>query len=245
MKKNTWFLAGMAALLLTFGLVFSACPTDSDDDDGGPRDTIVYTDVALVPQRDEAEDGAASGVTVAKITELNDGYEFSVTAGKLTLEFFRPLNTQAIDKEFNVNDQAQRWPFGRTDGEYKLTFVPADGGRVGVRAVGSLDRDEWGLDYRFNRRSEVSDDDETYRNASEIAHIYVTGDVTITRPAKTITVEDDDWRSGDYKAINLPLKAGWNLVQLDRNATFGADNTVVWTIKIADRDDIPWTYRKK
>jgi hypothetical protein len=35
MKKSTLFLAGMAALLLSFGLILTGCPTDSDDSSGG------------------------------------------------------------------------------------------------------------------------------------------------------------------------------------------------------------------
>jgi hypothetical protein len=35
MKKSTLFLAGMAALLLSFGLILMGCSTDSDDPSGG------------------------------------------------------------------------------------------------------------------------------------------------------------------------------------------------------------------
>ncbi|MDR0376866.1 MAG: hypothetical protein LBH70_03645, partial [Spirochaetaceae bacterium] len=47
MKKSTLFLAGMAALLLSFGLILTGCPTGSDDsggnNNGGGSDNLPET----------------------------------------------------------------------------------------------------------------------------------------------------------------------------------------------------------
>jgi hypothetical protein len=49
MKKNSIFMTGMLALLLTFGLVLAGCPNGNDDDDdggGGGSGGITISDVS-------------------------------------------------------------------------------------------------------------------------------------------------------------------------------------------------------
>jgi hypothetical protein len=246
MNKKQGLFTGIAVILLAAMVILAGCPMDDDGDDGGDNDgvtglsTIVYTDVTLQGE-------GASTLTVDKETNIRDGYELSITKGKLTLEFFKPLSTGPIDED--LNGREEYWLFGRTDGDYKLTFDPAGGGRVGVKERGGwdLNEEEASLRYGISRNSTQKDDENnpTFQISSQIAHVYVTGDVRITREEKEeIVVEDDDWRSGKYTAIDLPLKTGWNLVQFDRKETFAeneADNTVVITVKIADKD-IPWIY---
>jgi hypothetical protein len=240
MNKKQGLFTGIAVILLAAMLILAGCPMD--DNGGGDNDgvtglsTIVYTDVIL-----QGDDGAST-LTVAKKTNIRDGYELEIAAGKLTLEFFKPLSTGPIDEELNNRDEY--WLFGRTDGEHKLTFDPAGGGRVGVKERGGwdLNEEEESPRYGISRNFGVSND--TTEINRQIAHVYVTGDVRITRPAKEIEVEDDDWRSGSWTAIDLPLKTGWNLVQLERHKTY-AGNVVVFTLKIVDKDvDIPWIYWK-
>jgi hypothetical protein len=43
MNKSKWFLTGIAALLLLFGLILAGCPTDSDDGGGGSGGTPSIT----------------------------------------------------------------------------------------------------------------------------------------------------------------------------------------------------------
>jgi hypothetical protein len=49
MKKSSLFLLGMLALTLTFGLVFTACPTEDDDSSSsGPSGPVSDIDPALI-----------------------------------------------------------------------------------------------------------------------------------------------------------------------------------------------------
>jgi hypothetical protein len=128
MKENRFFgaktprvLTAMAALLLSFGLVLAGCPTDTDGDvTECPLETFGYTGVALEPWRSEEQDGKASEITVSKQIAFDGGYEFSVSAGKLTVEFFKPLSTPQIDKEFN----------NRQGGDNGWTFLAAPMGSI-------------------------------------------------------------------------------------------------------------------
>jgi hypothetical protein len=256
MKKNRFFgaktprvLTAMAALLLAIGLLLTGCPTDTDGEEEGPLETFGYTGVDLEPWRSEAEDGKASDITISKQTALDNGYEFSVSAGKLTVEFFKPLSTSWIDQEFNNRQGGDNgWTFfGRTDGDYKLTFVPEGGGRVGVRAQNNLAGDEWNLGYSFFMRSHTEFKEGEYHIESGIFFVYATGDVTITRGEKKVSGLADNWWNGKYAAVNLSLKEGWNLLQIDTKETFtpeGQDNIRDHTLKIVDQG-LPWKYEKE
>jgi hypothetical protein len=59
MKKNVFFV-GMLVMALVFGLVFTACSTDSDDDDEGGAKTLIITNISQ-----DVADNATDGIIVA------------------------------------------------------------------------------------------------------------------------------------------------------------------------------------
>jgi hypothetical protein len=120
---------------------------------------------------------------------------------------------------------------GNAEGGNAPTFDPANGGSVTAARVGSFN---CGDGHNIIRRSNASTVQGAYKYSSEIYYIYVSGDITITRPAKTIG-------NRIYNAINLSLKTGWNLVQVNRKRPQSGGGNHIFTVKIADKD-LPWRY---
>jgi hypothetical protein len=88
-------------------------------------------------------------------------------------------------------------------------------------------------EFRWNRgdtnysisRKAVDTDNKTYQYGSQIVYVYVNQDVTLSRDAKNWEISDGEY-TGNIKwaAVNLALKAGWNLVQIDSNTTANGNN---------------------
>jgi hypothetical protein len=193
------------------------------------RASITYTGIALT--------GDGASITVPRVTNADAGTELSITGGKLTLTLTTPaaplaISTLPIKKD--ANDAYNGWGiFGNTNGDNALTFDPANGG-VTAASIGSFSVDNSGYGGYKIARGAYDTDEAGYENGTEICYIYVSGDVTITRAAKTIG-------RNYYHAINLPLKAGWNLVQVDQKRPKSGGS--VFSVKIAGKD-IPWRYYK-
>jgi hypothetical protein len=104
MKKSTSFLMGMAALLLSFGLILTGCPTDSDNGGGGGGggshpaafvgtwDTGEYVDgtpwggfFARLVLKDDGTAGYVYLINMQRTDKLNDDIPWKVEGGKLYL----------------------------------------------------------------------------------------------------------------------------------------------------------------
>jgi hypothetical protein len=147
----------------------------------------------------------------------------------LTLNLTTPGSPRAISEELSENEY---WDYilGSAEGNNAPTLDPANGGSVTVASVGDF---SCGNGHNIMRST---DDifEAGYMNNREIYYIYVSGDITIAREAKTIG-------NRSYNAVNLPLKTGWNLVQVDRKRPQSGGGNHIFTVKIADKD-IPWRY---
>jgi hypothetical protein len=220
------FFVGMLAVTLVFGMALAGC---SSDDGGGlslnlpaitepvsGQPTITYTNVPL------------TGESIPNIALQTKNYgTWSVTDGKLSLTLTTPSNPVILSKEV----QALRDIFGDTTGANKLDLSVEDAKFV---VVFNLEKTEGQDSYKISRGAGAGDATSFIECA--IRYLYVDKDVTITRDAKTAA---DDFIT--YAAINLPLKAGWNLVQTDENGTQSESSN---TIKLADKD-VPWSYYPK
>jgi hypothetical protein len=220
MKKNySKFFVGMLALALVFGFMLMGCP----DDGGGGDDKL-----DLPPLGEQATGAASVTVTNAPLT-IMDKYgnhssaadvtgdvwadEFStkvgtITAGKLNLT----LATPSDDKLSPISELGDYYFFGE---------------RPGHVLSSSDDTAKYAADHHFNVYTTGNHTTAIYKLARdagasdfstfwelEIIYIYVDTDVVLKRAAFTESVVDDGekWKE-QYAAINLQLKAGWNLVQ--------------------------------
>jgi hypothetical protein len=205
--------------------VLTGCEDEADDDSGSPglgeeatgRATITYTDVAL----------SGEGASDASHSDNAKGYTIDVTDGLMTLTLTTPTNLEKTVSNFT---EEKKNLFGD---EEAVTPTPGDPKICVVRKFSS------GGEYEVRRKWEETDKT-TYQRSKEIFYIYVDADVVLSRNAKGIT---DGELFLSYSAINLPLKEGWNLVQVDQNIV--VTNEVpggTATVKIADTN-VPWVLR--
>jgi hypothetical protein len=93
-------------------------------------------------------------------------------------------------------------------------------------------------------RTEGETDEKTYMNGSSIYYVYVSGDVTLTRAAKTIKEEyEGNTQTTNFADFNLSLKKGWNLIQTDESFTSNDSGKTVAgskSVNIAS-NDVPWS----
>ncbi|MDR3335303.1 MAG: hypothetical protein LBT13_10545 [Treponema sp.] len=194
------------------------------------RPTITVTNATL-------EGEGASNVTIPSQT-INGG-TWSVTAGKLNLTLNTP-STQAVSTWLS-NDG--RHFVGSVDGENVVTISDNTAQITSIK----------GLRYRANsidyyvERAKYETDEETYIMASGIAYVYVSKDVTLNRGQKQGGLGDSATVTVTYSAFTLPLKTGWNLVQIDEELQIYEDmkpTSGTMAVKIANRN-VPWTIKVK
>jgi hypothetical protein len=107
MRKNSLFMTGMLALLLTFGLVLGGCPNgndDDDDDDGANKVTILNsTDVSIVGIRiqdgdADADHGYLVGTEAAtEVVDIAPGATY--TSPEIKAEYVN-LNVKTSDNNY-------------------------------------------------------------------------------------------------------------------------------------------------
>ncbi len=252
-------ILGILGLALVFG--FTGCDPNGDDDDDQPGNdrpatglnlpaidepttglsTVTVTDYDLGDEWNDTSISDNTYITVSKAGSPSESVgTWSVTAGKLALEITEAPSADAtigVADLNGVNVDEYGSIFGRTDAGYELTIDPTDSAaRFGIASFGYFDINDQSTRYDLDRSARVSDET-TYSDSSVIDYVYVSADVTITRAEKAWT---ETYTEGTYNmtyaAINLPLKAGWNLVQRD---TYMTSNSETITIKIADKN-VPW-----
>lgn len=234
--KNLFF-TGLALLAITF----AACK----DEPAGTPPPSMDGFLNSLEDLDVSESTGQPGFTVSNavlggdakgvvITLEATGNIFSVSGGKLnsfTIAGVPPGN-------FEQFETVKKILLGTADDAHAGTFDPGD---TKFRIPSFYGQGEDGKGYLVYRYKEDTDG-ETYFFGSMIQYVYVDKDCTVTRDAASWT-ETDDERGAytvKYKAIDLQLKEGWNLVQQNQNSTKTEDTI---TMKIADKD-IPWYIRR-
>jgi hypothetical protein len=213
-----------------------------DDDDGGGSPGIDLPGIEEATTGRPTITGSNISVTgtgmllpLAPQTGYN-GETFSITGGKFSFTLpASPTNSQAL-----ASNNALKWAlFGSsTDNDY--TASPDDATFVIVRDF------RWNVEdtnYTISREAYETDDDETYEISSQIVYIYTDKNVTLSRAAKDWTESHgDETYNTQWGPVNLALKTGWNLVQIDSRMTGNENNFIEKvTVKIADKN-VPWTF---
>jgi hypothetical protein len=245
MKTKRFFLFGLSAVLLALGLVLAAsltlagCGGDDGDGGGGGLD---------LPGIDEETTGRSSisgtnisvtgtGMPQALETKTGSyGETFSITGGKLSFTLSAsPSGAQA----FASNSGLQWKLFGNGDSDYTVNPTNAL-----FATVSGFYWNDGNVGYEISRAA-YKTDYATYQIISEIIYVYADKDVTLSRAAKNWTQEYGGQTSNyQWGAVNLALKTGWNLVQIDSDATGNENNfTEKVTVKIADKN-VPWMFEK-
>jgi hypothetical protein len=223
--KTRGVFVGLAVLLVAM-VALTGCGDKPGDGSNG-KDTlssideettgqaeISYTDVALTGE-------GASDLTFEEYENSDDGYTIEVTDGKLTLSLTTPSSTESVSTFFDRN------LFGSDDDDFK-----ADPDTVNITTLDAFYNE---LNNCRVQRHWRDTDEKTYYKSSQIVYVYVDADVTITRAVKQF---EDEECVINWSAIHLPLKKGWNLVQVDNNDTL-TGGTGTATTKIADKN-VPW-----
>jgi hypothetical protein len=238
------FLIGLAVLAISL----AGCPTDGDDSSSPSPSTGL--DLPAINEQTTGRDeirvsnavlkGSAAGVSLAK-NDSAEGYSFSVADGKLSFSLSTPSNPVVGKDDDYINRNlvgGQGWGTWDTqDAGFMGTFVPDDAKFSIPSFYDTVD----GQDYYLWRFKEDTDKT-TYYISSTINYVYVDKDCTITRDEKNWIGTDEDGETWPfrYNAVNLSLKKGWNLVQIDNNTTRELGTYTV--VKIASQD-VPWYIR--
>lgn len=227
------FLIGLAVLAISL----AGCPTDGDDSSSPSPSTGLDLPAISEPTTGQAAIKLTSvdlegDIPNETLTGSGDGYSFSVAGGKLNLTLNTPSNP-VVGKDtgyINKNLLGGSPP----DAEFAETVVPDDA----KFSIPSFSGTVGGQNYYYLRRFKGETDKETYSISSEILYVYVDKDCTITRDEKSWPETDDDGKTWPLKcnAVNLSLKKGWNLVQIDDNST---RELLTRTMKIASQN-VPW-----
>jgi hypothetical protein len=194
------------------------------------RATITLTNVDLI-----ADDGVVIPNSIPEQSE--NGVTWSVANQKLSIKFEKPTQTRPLSEGITTEPSLLQ-----TDTFGKVTI--SDGTVASYIWLEGFYQEESSYHYYSIQRSKQEFGGTTgsrYQRMSGIFYLYVGKDVTLTRAAKQATKEDV---TVTYRAINLPLKAGWNLIQLDQDtrettATTGTTTTGIVELKIADKN-VPW-----
>jgi hypothetical protein len=221
MKRLTKLL-GIIAMAAVIATGMAGCSSDDDDDGLGNlpaineqttgRESITGTDIPLEAGRHTTQ-AAVNSLNLAGETNYN-GAAWSVKDGKLTFSLGTPTYTSTFDAE---DDYLEDW----TD----VQVSPADAQAYMFERFYSMDDDYY---YDVGRRK-VETDEQTYYRSSEIIYLYVSKDVTVSGKSG----KDDAFT---YTALNLSLKAGWNLLQENSSQT---KTSGTQSVSIATKN-VPW-----
>jgi hypothetical protein len=119
MKKSTLFLVGMAALLLSFGLVLVGCETDANDDSGIPAELVGVWYVFDGDANEEVKFFEITSNGKALMGEGAESFELDVTVSGGNITFSAIGMTFMEIKSYTVEDK-----------QLKGTFVSYEDGTV-------------------------------------------------------------------------------------------------------------------
>jgi hypothetical protein len=198
---------------------------------------VSLTNVPLQPGYDVATKAAIGNKGTTSLHVGGDALgTFSVSGGNLTLTLNSGLTGSAINSWIATDGELEKW-FGDTAGD---NAVNVSDNTVKVLRMGPL---QYGGDEAAKIGRGVEVQEETVAKHANISYIWVDKDCTLSRGAKTININEYNNGSFDIALIDLPLKAGWNLVQVDTYQYSNDGGTTLTgniTVKIADKD-IPWS----
>jgi hypothetical protein len=224
MKRLTKLL-GIIAMAAVIATGMAGCGSDDDDDDGlinlpaineltTGRADITGENIPLEAGRHITQ-AAVNSLNFAEDTDYND-VTWSVANGKLTFSWGTPEYTSTFDAE---NEYLEDWA--------DVQVSPADAEAYMVEGFYS-----WGNGSSYDiERYKVETDDETYYRSSGIIYLYVSKDVTVSGKSRKNNY------GLTYTALNLSLKAGWNLLQEDSSQTRDGGTQ---SLHIATKN-VPWT----
>jgi hypothetical protein len=239
------FLAGLAVL----AIVSAACKNDPppytppgiDEFLSGFADLDVGEATGQTPPfevKGEIKWGDDVGNVTINGSSTEDGYEITVANGKVTLNLKEPTRlaneTDNPDNRFGV---VKEYLLGTKETPAPGTFDP-DTAKFCLATFEGTDTN--GDRYFVERSMGQTDEEETYFVGSVIFYVYVDTNCNIKKAAEDFQRTDDEGESWieRYGAIDLSLKKGWNLVQI--NESWTGDEPKIFTFKIADKD-IPWS----
>jgi hypothetical protein len=211
----------------------------------GITGSVTFTDIPLQPgygmdkddnliiaTKDDIPDIVST--TIKGNTTDEDIGTFSVSGGKLSfsLKTSGLIGSTISDWVNSGTSEAYKW-FGNTSGN-AVTISPSDA------KVIYADTLKYGVVNAPKINRELVVQEEAFAKASGITYIWVDKDCTLSRGATSMFFTTGDYQDEtvDFSAFNLPLKAGWNLVQINRYQ-YSEDGRVI-TLKIAD-SNVPWS----
>jgi hypothetical protein len=209
-----------------------------DTDGNGEEDTLV------ISTKDDIDDTngnitADGGTIIGTFTVANGELDFTV---KNYTELNKLGPALISDWIKSTSPSSYRDEFGYTGSGNEVAISDPDATMLRMTSMYYDDEED---DEHIDRSVEIRE--ETFAKASDISYIWVDRDCTLSRGAKTMSFPDGKENGGDYhgetvefSAFELPLKAGWNLVQMNRYQYGNEGKNRIITVKIADRD-VPWT----
>jgi hypothetical protein len=139
MKKSKWYLVGVAALALVFGLMMAGCEQPTDDDEGGDKDFTTGTVTTLTANTWAIGELTPGGANWYKFTATAETQYIHVASGTLDLlygQLHDSAGNELGSKHYYVRGGYQSlmvisgsvyyikmWPtYGSGSGTYKIAF---------------------------------------------------------------------------------------------------------------------------
>jgi hypothetical protein len=239
--KNTIKALGIIVLVTVIGLSMTACPTEDNgggggNDDGGGgsggipaisegttgRATITGNNITLLSRSPADKYINTSGITIPQSQMFCENCWWKVSNGKLSFSLGTPPSS-ILEIIGELLSAFGGWFYGNSSesvtasNPYALAMVWNGSGYYNGQEYFDVSRAVYG--------------ESTFIT---IIYVYVNADTTLSR--RKISSSDST-----HAAFSLPLKAGWNLIQIEASLTQSGDREEVYSeSKIADKN-VPWT----
>ena len=236
MMKHKVFLTGMAAALLTFGLVFVACDNGSTSDPGIPSVPEIpeipgtRPDAPVTGQQTLTISGSIYGrmeddsyvplTTVTSVT-VNDLFSTAPTVTG-TNSFSVTIPAADLSKLFAPTkaDIADMFDLSGAD---KITVLPPEDAKFGILEFSANAGAEYETDLSLGIVVFNGIQGNFSANEAEYSYVYVSKDVTIkgfeqVHDSKYTENGADHFYSGTV-TVDLSLKEGWNVVEESESFT--------------------------